>query len=178
MRCSFPWDMIEAQKFPQPLAFPQSQKAAGFPGVRHPADISIESVGYVEMFWGLKQSSEKVYTTFSSLQILEQNRSYSLAHFPDFTPPDLPTRTPASLGWFQSEPPQEYRVGPNDLLRFLCAFRFRKCTELFTLLYSTTTFFSYFSDLAIYTISFALQFLKSEHVYLHFKGLLAAYTKL
>lgn len=57
--------MIEAQNFPHPSALPQSKKATGFPGLRHPTDISIESVGYVEIFWGLRQSFEKVYTTFS-----------------------------------------------------------------------------------------------------------------
>lgn len=55
LRFSFPWGMVEAQEFPQPLALLQSQKSAGLPHVGHLPDIiSIEYVGYVERFWELR----------------------------------------------------------------------------------------------------------------------------
>lgn len=68
---------------PQPLLKVRRQLSwvpAGLPRVGHLADVGIEYVSWVEMFWGLRQNFEKVHTIFSMLRDLRTEQ---------IMPPDL-----------------------------------------------------------------------------------------
>lgn len=169
LRFSFPCDMVEAQKFLHSSAIPQSQKTAKLGAyrsscVRHLADI--EHISYCRD--DLKTQTKLWKDLYNASSMPRDHRTEQILPYPLFPvsiPPPHHTPHPThlpQLGWFWSEPSQKQRVGPKDLLRFLSAFWLSKCIELFTLLYTTTTFFSHVFDLAIYTISFALQFLKRK----------------